>query len=331
MRAFLLATVVLTGCAGAPVRVIGERRASDPTWARAGGSRVRFVGTLSTPEHLGIERSWWTRVLEFFAGEVEPTALARPVAVAFSDDGRLAVADAGLRGVRVYEPKRQQHVLVKERLRAPAGVTFAGELLLVADGELRRVFAFDRGGHEVSPPWAWPTFGRPAGLAWDAARARLFVADPAAHCVHVISARGNTTLGHRGDEDGAFNFPTHVAWAAEQLFVTDALNARVQTFDAQLGFVRAFGGRGDTPGDTPRPKGLAIDRRGTVWVVEGAFDAVQAFDAQGQLVALFGGAGTDEGRFWLPSGAAIDERGLLYVADTWNARVQVFALEEVGP
>jgi len=56
---------------------------------------------------------------------------------------------------------------------------------------------------------------------------------------------------------------------------------------------------------------------------------VQVFDAQGTLLGIFGGTGIDKGRFYLPGGAATDGR-FLYVADTFNARVQVFDLEQAA-
>lgn len=331
MRALAcLLLMVASACASVPVRRVGELRAEDPSWVRGGGLRVRYVGELSTPEHLGIEKGAFARFWSWLAGEPEATALSRPFSVAFAADGRVAVADPGNHAVRVYDPPRNRHLRLTEGLRAPLGLAFVGELLVVADGEARALVAFDVEGRPARLPLLVPTLGRPSGLAWDEAGQRLFVVDPVEHCVHVVSRTAPARLGRRGGEPGQFNFPTHVAWGAGRLFVTDSLNFRVQLFDAQLDFVRALGGLGDTPGDLPRPKGVAVDARGTVWVVEGGFDAVQAFDAQGELVAVIGGAGTAAGRFWLPSGAAIDAQGRLFVADTWNARVQVFALEEPG-
>ena len=105
------------------------------------------------------------------------------------------------------------------------------------------------------------------------------------------------------------------------------MNFRVQIFDSDLRFVRAFGRLGDGMGDLPRPKGLAVDREGHVIVVEGYFDVIQVFDGQGTLLGIFGGTGIAKGRFYLPGGAASDGR-YLYVADTFNARVQVFDLEQ---
>ncbi|MFO0594266.1 MAG: hypothetical protein U0228_03150 [Myxococcaceae bacterium] len=331
MRAPLLAGVLLltTACATTHARRIGERLPDDPHWPRAGGRTVRFVGELKTPEDLGIERTVWARLWAFLSGEPEASALSRPAAVAVSPQGRVAVADPGNRAVRLYDPARQAHVRITG-LEWPSAVAFAGETLVVADAQAKTVRGYDGDGASVKLPFAVPAFQRPVGLAWDEAGQRLFVVDAPAHQVVVLGGAAPRVLGGRGDEAGHFNFPTFVAWASGRLYVADSLNSRVQVFDRALSFEREFGGAGDTPGDLPRPRGLAVGPDGTVWVVEGAFDAVQGFSPEGELVALIGGAGTAAGRFWLPAGAAIDSQGRLYVADTWNARVQVFALDEEG-
>jgi len=310
---------------------VGERRDDDPTWPRAGQLTVRYLGELQTAENLGIEPTAWQRFTSWVSGEPVSTALSRPFSLAVAHDGRVAVADPGSRTVRVYDPPRHRHQRLSEGLTAPVAVAFMGPLLAVADAEGHTVKAFDTEGGAAQLPWPLPPLGRPTGLAWDEAGQRLFVVDAANHCVQVLSKSGAVKLGRRGSLAGEFNFPTHVAWAGGQLYVTDSLNFRVQIFDAQLGYVRELGGLGDTPGDLPRPKGVAVDERGTIWVVEGALDAVQAFSAAGELVAVIGGSGTSPGRFWLPSGAAVDAHGRLYIADTWNARVQVFATEEAAP
>lgn len=327
--AFALTVVLASSCASVPVRRVGEHREGDPSWPTTGGRSVRYVGELSTPEQLGIERSGWARFWSWLTGDVEATALAKPFAVAFARDGRLAVADPGTHAVRLYDPPRGTHLRLAAR--SPLGLAFVGDTLVVADGETRTLRSFDVEGHETPLRWKSPRFGRPTSLAWDEAGQRLFVVDAVEHCVHVLSAGEPTRFGVRGEGPGQFNFPTHATFAAGHLYVTDALNFRVQIFDAALQFERAFGGLGDGPGDLPRPKGLAVDARGVVWVVEGAFDVVQGFDARGELVAIVGEAGTHAGQFWLPAGAAIDPQGRLFVADTWNGRVQVFELGEVTP
>jgi sugar lactone lactonase YvrE len=311
---------------------VGELRADDATWLKSGNERVRFVGELSVPEHLGIEESGWTHFWRWVSGTERADALYRPFAVAVSSEGVIAVSDPGLRAVRRYRPKENRHERLQEGLVAPLGLAFVGELLVVADGQAATLALFDAAGARVKAPWKVPTFVRPTGLALDSARGRLFVVDAGAHCVHVISLTGAEPqrLGERGTGEGQFNFPTHLAVDARgHLFITDSMNFRVQELDETFAFVRSLGGLGDGPGDLPRSKGLAIDAHGNLWVVEGAFDVVQGFDAKGELIAVFGGRGTDGGHLWLPAGLAIDGAGRLYVADTWNGRVQVFTIEPV--
>ena len=332
MNGFFLA-VVLSGCATTSVRRVGELRPDDATWLKAGGEQVRFIGELSLPEHLGIEESAWTRFWRWVAGSERADALYRPFAVAVSPSGEIAVSDPGLRAVRRYFPRENRHERLSEGLVSPLGLAFVGELLVVADGQTATLAVFDPNGARVPAPWKLPTFSRPTGLALDAARGRLFVVDAGAHCVHLISLVGAAPLriGERGTGDGQFNYPTHLAVDGRgHLFITDSMNFRVQELDDQLGFVRALGGLGDEPGDLPRSKGLAVDAKGTLWVVEGAFDVVQGFDAKGELIAVFGGRGTEAGRLWLPAGLAVDSEGKLYVADTWNGRVQVYAIERAS-
>lgn len=323
-----VAVTLASSCASVPVRRIGERKAEDPTWLKAGNQQVRFVGSLELPANLGIEQNVFSRLWAWLTGTEATHALYRPFGVAVSSDGRVAVTDPGTRLVRLYLPKENRHLEVKEGLTAPLAAVFVSGLLVVADGTLH---GFDPSTGEPQPlRWKLPTFTRPTGLALDTVRERLFVVDAAQHRVHVISLSGGepTTLGERGEQQGAFNFPTHLAVDERgHLFVADSMNFRVQHFDERLAFVESLGGLGDSPGDLPRAKGVAVDSKGTLWVVEGSADVVQGFDAKGELVGVFGGSGVTDGKFWLPSGLTTDSQGRLYVADTWNARVQVFVIE----
>ncbi|MFL5430782.1 MAG: hypothetical protein ACJ79M_14280 [Myxococcales bacterium] len=333
MRTLLLivATAALAGCASG-ARVVGTVRADDPRWPRDGNKRIAYVGELRAPEHLGIEPGFFGRVWRVLTGSGQSEELYRPYAVAVSRDGRIAVADPGRRAVHLYDAKGGDYRRIANDLKYPAAVAFAGDTLVVADADQHVLRAYARNASEVPLPVKVPALQRPSGLAIDEARKLLFVTDSAAHSVHVLPLGGGEgrTLGGRGGDEGQFNFPTHLAVDREgSLYVTDAMNFRVQIFDRDLKFVRAFGRLGDGMGDLPRPKGLVVDREGHVLVVEGLFDVVQVFDAQGTLLGIFGGTGIDKGRFYLPGGAATDGR-FLYVADTFNARVQVFDLEQAA-
>ncbi|MDD9819557.1 MAG: 6-bladed beta-propeller [Nitrospira sp.] len=70
--------------------------------------------------------------------------------------------------------------------------------------------------------------------------------------------------------------------------------------------------------------GLAIDRQGSLFVVDNGNNRVQKFDANGNFILLWGNFGTANGNFNNPTGIACDGKGDVYVCDTNNHRVQKF-------
>ena len=56
------------------------------------------------------------------------------------------------------------------------------------------------------------------------------------------------------------------------------------------------------PGLFARPKGVAVDQEGRIYVVDAATQVVQLFDADGKLLMFFGRAGSGtEGELSLPA------------------------------
>ena len=335
----LLAAAAISGGCAHPARTVGTRQPGDPVWPRGDRLQIAYVGEIRGPENLGIEKGFLRRVWDFVTGRDDVEGLYRPYGVAVDAAGRIAIADPGRRAVHLYDRAGGKTRRIEGgeggRLTYPVAVAFAGRTLLVADAEARAVRAFDEDGRAVPVPAALPALVRPSGLAVDERRGRLFVVDSAEHVVHVLPLGGAgeaRRIGGRGGERGRFNFPTHVAVDGEgRLAVCDAMNFRVQVFDAGLAPIAAFGQLGDGMGDLSRPKGIVIDREGVAFVVEGYFDVIQAFDRSGRLLGVIGGSGVQPGRFWLAGGLALDAHGLLYVADTFNGRVQVFDLFARAP
>jgi DNA-binding beta-propeller fold protein YncE len=333
------AAALSTGCAH-EARTVGAHLPGDPAWPRGEKREIAYVGEIRGPENLGIQKGFLRRAWDFITGREDTEGLYRPYGVAVDEAGRIAIADPGRHAVHLYDAARGRTSRIEgdgsAKLVYPVAVAFAGRTLLVADPDAAAVRAYGEDGKAVPVPAALPKLTRPVGLAVDARRGRLFVVDTAEHAVHVLPLGGAggepRRLGGRGGGRGQFNFPTHVAVDAEgNLAVCDAMNFRVQLFDADLRPVGAFGQLGDGMGDLSRPKGIAVDREGVVFVMEGYFDVLQAFDARGRLLGVLGGSGTRPGRFWLAGGLALDARGLLYVADTFNGRVQVFDLFARAP
>lgn len=292
------------------------------TYVRAltGFSRTASVGTTLAAVAYG-------------KGPTDADALVIPVAVATARDGRIAVADLGRAAVHLFLPAQSRYLRLtgtrKEPMRTPVAVTFDDELRLWVSDSSGGVYAF---GPDGVPLFTVRAVGgkplqRPTGLAFSPQKKLLYVADTLAHTIYALDARGELAfaIGGRGDGEGRFNFPTHLAWARPgELYVTDSLNFRIQILDEQGKFLGAFGRHGDGSGDLAMPKGLAVDADGVVYVADSLFDVVQLFDRGGRFLLTLGRRGVDFGEFWMPAGIFISESDDLYVCDSYNHRVQVF-------
>ena len=102
------------------------------------------------------------------------------------------------------------------------------------------------------------------------------------------------------------------------------MNFRVQVFDVDGRVIGKVGEMGASLGQFARPKGVALDSEGNIYVVDAAFNNFQIFNTGGELLMFVGRVGTQPGEFWLPAGLHIDQQDRIYVVDQYNRRVQVF-------
>jgi DNA-binding beta-propeller fold protein YncE len=174
-----------------------------------------------------------------------------PLAIAFDSDGRLYVTDVGDTAnhrVRVFEPDGRQQVTNWDdshgKFLFPNGLAVTGikgtaiskRLMLVSDGDNRRIQVFDPTGTFKS---IIRTEGIPRGLALDSSD-RLYVVDPAAHTIDLYSLKGDhlTAFGGSGVGTGQFSFPQDVAVDAQgRIFVSDRDNNQVQVWGFPQGQV----------------------------------------------------------------------------------------------
>lgn len=320
----------LAGCATRPEKAAataGPARLPDRAWPPPPlAPRVVWVGLLHEPADFGIRRSWFVRMLGSLSGaDGGSPALAKPFGVALDESGNLCLTDTGRRVVILADARnnrwRTWDRVGAYRFDTPVAVAKAQGILYVADSGLGCVLAFRENGSLVYA--LTNRLERPTGVAL--AGDRVLVSDAQRHCVVAFDRAGNyvAEFGRRGSGPGEFNYPTHLAVDGRgNLYVTDALNGRVQRLSADGRFLGQIGGPGDTPGFFGKPKGVAVDTFGHVYVVDASFDNIQIFDDKGRILLPVGAPGVDPGQFWMPNGIAIGRSNDVFVADCYNHRVQ---------
>ena len=136
--------------------------------------------------------------------------------------------------------------------------------------------------------------------------------------------------GKQGSNPSEFHFPIGIAInQADEVFVTDHYNNRVQKFDSDGQLLAC-------KETLPNPGGIAIDKSGCLYIShfpaarlgkETTPDRVSVYDPDGKLLREWGKSGTGDGELSWPGGISINSTGRMYLADQTNRRVQMFDLE----
>jgi DNA-binding beta-propeller fold protein YncE len=129
------------------------------------------------------------------------------------------------------------------------------------------------------------------------------------------------TWGKKGTAQSEFRSPIGIAIsAADEIFVTEFKNNRVQKFATDGKFLAAFS-CAEVPG------GIAVDKSGNVYVAPLMSHKVCVYSPAGKLLREWGKQGKGDGEFDQPGGIAVAPDGTVYVADQVNRRVQRFTPE----
>jgi DNA-binding beta-propeller fold protein YncE len=345
----LIALACAAGCAGLEPAVLhmepGGARAQPvffppapdvPRYFYAG----QLIGERNYVEAAASSRSGAMSALKWIAGldgdSRSPLELQRPHGGTVDARGRVLVSDASRQAVVAFGPaglETWEDAGEGRHFAMPVGIATSPEgRTWVADADLALVIELAADGKPRGAIGAGKLM-RPTGLAYDARSRSLFVVDTYAHDVKVFSPDGTLmrTFGRRGEEPGEFNFPTHAAIHGDELYVSDTMNARVQVLSTADGaHRRTIGERGLYVGNLVRPKGVAVDAEGNVYVVESYYDHLLVYDSQGRFLMGIGGVGRGIGNFYLPSGVWTDARNRVFVGDMFNGRVVVLQSIEGG-
>jgi sugar lactone lactonase YvrE len=191
-------------------------------------------------------------------------------------------------------------------------------------------------------------FAAPEGVAADTA-GNLSVAEPASATVRKITPQGvvTTLAGTRGaagyaDATGAaarFDTPSRLAVDANgNVYVTDSGNSVVRRV-SPAGVATTIAGDGtcgSADGLGPaarlcRPRGIALDRQGNLWVADTGNHLLRRIDPTGRVTTMAGTpgvCGSRDGRggdaqFCDPQDVGVDAWNNVYIVDTGNSTIRM--------
>lgn len=270
------------------------------------------------------------------AGNSKSTAdfIFRPIGVTTDSKGRVIISGQLNKTVYVIDKEHKQVLRLGGSqtmpFKSPMGVvTDDKDNIYVADSKLKSIIRFSPEGTPNGSFGQADGLENPSYLAFDAARRRLYVTDTHNHQVFVYNVdtlKLESKIGKRGTKKGEFGFPVGVAVNPKNgdIAVSNTESCSVEIFSPEYKWKRRVGACGNALGDFTRPKGVAFDQEGNLYVVDNAFNNFQVFDGEGHLRMFVGTTGVVPGSFWLPNAIYIDKNNKVYVSEFYGNRVQVF-------
>jgi hypothetical protein len=208
----------------------------------------------------------------------------------------------------------------------PLGVAVAGDLLYVGSAGRGSVEVYSLGQKRfLRYLGAAGSFAMPNSIA-AAPDGVVYVVDSKRDLVRVFAADGReqSSIGTSGSGEGQLKFPIAVAADATRVVVGDQGNARVQVFNRQGAFVRAFG-QALTGAILARQQ--FAGRFSMVQSVALQGDEIHVLDSYHSHVMVFDGVGTCKGSygaqkdFVLGLDLALPREGVALVADPERRRI----------
>ncbi len=329
---FFFVMLILTGCATTEKRLDTDEAVFYPPLPQT--PRLQFLTHINSEEDIGRKQSAFE---EFLMGDMPPLKLInRPYAIGTAKD-TIYVIDRAYKELIVIDLKSKSFDHVKSRagaLRDPAGIWVSeDDYKYVADFKRQQIVVFDDNNKYVKVYGGKGVLDKPLDVA--VYGDDVYVCDVNLNKIIVFDKSSGEVLrsfGEKGSAEGQLFKPTHITVDNKgNLFVNDALNFRIQQFDAFGDFIRVIGYHGDTVGSFSRPKGIAVSDEGHLYVVDVAFENAQIFDANtGAILLFFGKYGPDPGDMYMPTAIHVSRNNLEYFQSYADKNFRINYLVYVG-
>lgn len=266
----------------------------------------------------------------------------QPSDLAVSETGQIYVVDGVNNSIKAFDAKGKFLFSFGQKGEGPGDFNYPlgididdSGVVYIADTGNHRIQAFTAEGrflYEVDLP-AGEKPADPTDVAVQGDGSHCYIVDNDNHNILVIDLVRQkliNTLGGAGIDKSEFRYPFMVFLGEDKyLYITDVINTRVQVLTNKGKFVTFIGGWGVERGEFFRPKGVAVDHTGRVFVSDSYLGVIQTFDGDsGVFRSGVGDVKTGKlKKFKTPVGLYIDQHDRLYVVEMFAERVGVYQIE----
>ena len=333
----LLGLIFFVGCFG-PFKK-EEKRWEAPIFPSPPAEpRVQFLSSFSNSAQISGKRSGF---VDYVVGKAPEYPIDKPYGVT-THKNKIYICDSMLPGLEIVDLKNRAFEYFIPgglgKLKKPLNCALDSlDRLYVVDADRRQIVVFDKQLQYLGAVNSGKNY-KPTDIA--VYKNRIWVCDLGQHRIEV---RDHNTLKViktfpdtiDTDSEKYLYSPTNIAFYDNEIYVTDTGDMRVKVYSLDGKYSRSIGSFGKRAGQFVRPKGVALDKNGNVFVVDAAFQNVQIFDKNGRILMYFGGGGSDKGYMSLPATVAVDYGNLeffrKYVIDCFTLKYLIFVTNQYGP
>jgi DNA-binding beta-propeller fold protein YncE len=298
--------------------------------------RIQYLTSFSKSSDFSGEQSFFS---SFIIGEDEPLPILKPYGLAVGNK-KIYVCDSQLGGLEIMDLEDGTFgYFIPEnrgRLKQPINcfVDKSG-YLYVADPERGQIIIYNP-DLECFAEIGDSTLIRPTDVF--VTDKQIFINDVKQQSIQIYdrsSLKYVKSITSSGDGSNKLFSPTNIYVYNDKIYISDIGDSKIKVFNINGSYESTIGTIGITPGKFSRPKGIAVDKDGNVFVVDAGFENVQVFDKESNLLMYFGGSYSKPGDMWLPAKIAIDYNNLdyfkSYVDPSFDLKYLIFVTNQYGP
>ncbi len=330
MNTFVLVAgmMLLSACATAPEEIKREPvfypDLPNPPY-------IQHLHSITHVKDLGLAST----IAEFVLGkDGNERLLQKPYGLA-TRPGKIYVVDTRGFGYVVIDLEQKTHTLINGsgsgRMKKPINITVdEQDNKYITDTDRKQVLLFDHKNEFVRAYGVKGQF-KPADVV--VVGDKLYISDLQNHLIQVLDKKSGRLLFKMAETKGnetakekskpkpkvkldkkspSLYFPTNMKVHNNKLYISDTGYFKVVRYALDGKFIDSMGQVGTTLGSFARPKGIALDKQGRLYVVDAAFENIQLFNEKDQLLLFFGGPGGEPHNINLPTNIVIDYDNVKY-------------------